>query len=230
MATGAPRVETRPEARWQRLSRVTGVAGLLTIVLVFVPIIAQSGEEPDFNGSAEEALTFIRSVDTALAEFGRYSMTVGMVAFLWFVAGLATLLRRVEGEPSWRSTVALASGVVVVPMVLDGSWDAATHRAEDLDPQLARYAFDVGNLTFTNAWVAMGSFAIACGWVMVSTGFLPRWLGWLAIVGGGGLVLARGVRLSEIWFLPYGLFWLWVIVCSVLLIRRAASLPGPTGP
>ena len=88
----------------------------------------------------------------------------------------------------------------------------------------------VGNLSFTNAWVAMGSFAIASGWVAVSTGFLPRWLGWLAIVGGGGLVLARAVRLSEVWFLPYSLFWLWVVGFSVLLIRRAAALPGPTGP
>jgi hypothetical protein len=38
------------------------------------------------------------------------------------------------------------------------------------------------------------------------------------------------VRLTEVWFLPYSLFWLWVIVFSVLLIRRAGVLPGRTGP
>ena len=28
---------------------------------------------------------------------------------------------------------------------------------------------------------------------------------------------------SEIWLLPYGMFWLWVLVVAVLLIRRATS-------
>lgn len=70
----------------------------------------------------------------------------------------------------------------------------------------------------------MGSFAIAAGWVQISAGFLPRWLGCLAVVGGVGLVLARAVRLTGFWYLPYGLFWLWVVIVPVLLLRRAASV------
>jgi hypothetical protein len=30
---------------------------------------------------------------------------------------------------------------------------------------------------FANARVALGSFAVCCGWVITSTRFLPRWVG-----------------------------------------------------
>ena len=46
---------------------------------------------------------------------------------------------------------------------------------------------------------------------MISTRFAPRWLGWLAMAGGAGLVLSLAIWTSSIWLLPYGFFWLWVI-------------------
>jgi hypothetical protein len=220
---------TASRTAWQQLARVTGLVGLVSVALIFVPIVARSGEEPDFRGSAAEALAFFRSIDSGLADFGGFAVTVGMVGFLWFAVGITTLLRRVEGEPHWRSTAGLVSAVVVVPLILEGSWDAAAHRAADLQPQVARYAFDVGNLSFSNAWVALGSFAIACGWVSVSTGYLARWLGWLAVVSGVGLVLVRAVRLEVVWFVPYLLFWVWVVAVSAILLRRGAGVdPGST--
>lgn len=64
-----------------------------------------------------------------------------MLVFLWFVAGLTTLLRRAEGEPAWRSTAALVSGVLVaVYGVIDVSWDAAFNRGNELDSGLALFA------------------------------------------------------------------------------------------
>ena len=52
-----------------------------------------------------------------------------------------------------------------------------------------------------NGRVALGSFAVCCGWVIASTRFLPRW------VGGGhrkrsGLALSRISWTSHIWLLP----------------------------
>jgi hypothetical protein len=45
------------------------------------------------------------------------------------------------------------------------SWQLVAFRVSvGLDPQLARFAFDVGNLAFANAWVAMSSFPIAASW------------------------------------------------------------------
>ena len=84
-----------------------------------------------------------------------------------------------------------------------------------IDPGLAAYAFDVGTRGFANAWIAMGSFAIAVGWVIVSTRVLHSALGWWAVAGGAGLVLASFAWTSQAWLVPYLLFWIWMIVICV---------------
>ena len=72
-----------------------------------------------------------------------------------------------------------------------------------------------------NARVALGSFAVCCGWVIASTRFLPHWVGWLAIASGAGLALSRISWTSPIWLAPYLMFWLWVITVAVLLLRSS---------
>ena len=151
--------------------------------------------------------------------------TVGLVAFLWFAVGLGSLLRTVEPGLPWRAGVVPASAGVVVTLGLVGDWDAAAYRATDLDPQIARFAFDMGNRSFANGWVALGGLAVCAGWVVASTTWLPHWLGWWAVVSGVGLALCRIWWTSSIWVLPHPLFWLWVITVSVLLLRR----PLPAG-
>ena len=205
---------------WQRLGRVAGFAGLATMILIFVPIAVGTRPEPPFNAPATEFLTYYRSPNTPAAQFRSFVFTVGLITFAWFVVALTILLRRAEGEAPWRSTIAMVSGVLLVAPVLFGNEVAVALRADDLDPQIAMYAFDEGQAAFANARVALGSFAVCCGWVIASTRFLPRWLGWLAIVGGVGLVLSRISWTNQIWLLPYMMFWLWVIIVSILLLRR----------
>ena len=106
---------------------------------------------------------------------------------------------------------------------------AATLRADDLDPQIARYAFDEGQAAFANARVALGSCAVCCGWVIASTRFLPRWVGWLAIASGAGLALSRISWTSYIWLPFYLMFWLWVSTVAVLLLRRNFRGAAPSG-
>ena len=108
-------------------------------------------------------------------------------------------------------------------LLLDASWEAAAYRGAETSPELARYAFDVGNLGFANAWVAMGTFAMACGWVVLRTRVFGRWLGWWAVVAGAGLVLARFVWTSDFWIAPYFLFWIWVVAVCVQLLRGRAG-------
>jgi hypothetical protein len=213
---------------WRRLGRVTGIAGLAAVVLTFVPISVGSPEEPHFDAPATAFLAYYRLPDTPGAPLRSFFFIVGLVTFVWFVVALTMLLRRAEGEAPWRSTIAMVSGALLVAMVPLGNEVAVAFRADDLDPQIARYAFDEGQAEFANARVALGSFAICCGWVIVSTRFLPRWLGWLAIVAGAGLVLSRISWINMIWLAPYLVFWLWVVVVAILLLRR--SFRGGTEP
>ena len=211
---------TPSAAAWQRLGKVTGIVGLAAVVLIFVPIVVGTRPEPAFTATATEVLTYYKSPNTPGAPFRSFVFTIGLVTFVWFAVALTTLLRRAEGEAPWRSGIAMGSGVLSVALVLSGNEVAAAFRADDLDAQIARYAFDEAQAAFANARVALGSFAVCCGWVIASTGFLPRWLGWLAVASGAGLALSRISWTSYIWLPFYLIFWLWVITVATLLLHR----------
>jgi hypothetical protein len=208
---------------WRRLSRSTGIAGLVAFVLIFTPIIAISTQgEPPFTATAEEAYAFVVDAgDVRWRNLASTTLVLAALVLLWFMVGLGLLLARAERNPPWRSMAAGASGLLLSAyLILDVSWSAAMNRAADIDPGLAAYAFDVGNRGFANTWVAMGSFAIAAGWVIISTRMVHPALGWWAAVAGAGLVLASFAWTSQGWLVPYALFWIWMIVICVLLIRR----------
>ncbi len=56
MANTAP---TSDAVAWQRLGKVTGVAGLAAVVLLFVVLVG-SRAEPSFSAGADEFLTHYR--------------------------------------------------------------------------------------------------------------------------------------------------------------------------
>lgn len=219
-------VPDHPE-KWRRLALATGATGLIAIMIQFTAIIAVgSVGEPPLQATSADATTFFRATEAAWAQAAQAATSLGMVVFLWLVVGFALMLRRAEGDPPWRSGVALASGVLVTAYgVLDASWDAASHRGADLDPTLAGYAYDVGNIGFANTWLAMASFALACGSVVLSTRFLPTWTGWCAVTSGTGLLIVRFLwTVDGLWLLPYGLLWLWILATCVHLIRRRTTV------
>ena len=79
-------------------------------------------------------------------------LLLGVVTLTFFIVGLCLLLRRAEGEPAWRSTVALVFGALFAAYLFTNtSLSAAGNRGADLDPGLAHFAFDMGNLGFALA-------------------------------------------------------------------------------
>ena len=221
--------EPRRHDRWRELERVTGLAGIIAAVLLFAPIIAISTlGEPGFDGTAADAAAFFRAGDTAWVTAAQATAVIGMLSFLWFVAGLTTLLRRTEGEPAWRSTVALVSGVLVAAYgVIDASWEAAFNRGGELGAEIAVFAFDLGNLGFANAWVALGSFAVATGLALLTGHALAAWWGWWVIVAGACLIAVRFAWEGFAWTVPYFVFWAWVIAIAIRLISRPTAGPHP---
>ena len=109
----------------------------------------------------------------------------GLVALTWFMVGLCMLLRRAEasrrGDPPWR----WCSVLFAAYLFTDASWEAAGNRGADIDPGLAHFAFDMGNIGFANAWVSMGSFAAFAGWAVLRQGSSSGgWAGWRPVASG----------------------------------------------
>ena len=214
-------------ARQRRtLARITGGAGLVTIVVVLGASLANDYQSAAVDSDAGETVTFFRSIDDAFGAFSSFATAVGLIAMLWFSLGLALLLRRYDGELPWRSTFLAGAGVISVVSGQIASWDAAAYRSDDIDPQVARYAFDLGNLSFANSWVATGAVGICAGLLVLRSRDLPHWLGWFAIVAGVGSVLARAVWTEGFAFVPFTAFWVWVAVASVLLVLGRFAVTG----
>ena len=193
------------EQLWQRLGAACGI--------VYVVLLISGGSigDPDI----------------------RIVFFVEMLAFLFFLFFLGNLwsaLRRAEGGSGWLSATAFGAGLMSVTIKVASAAPvlAARYRAGDgLDPQLARTLEDINDASFYLSFfplaVLLGAFAI----VAIRSGALPKWLGWIAaalglafIVGG----MAGSADLQSEWAgLPMILFTFWVIVVSVVLIRRAGA-------
>jgi hypothetical protein len=216
--------------------RPAGIAGwAATVFLLAGQIFMQTSgsAEPAFDAPAAEIQRYFETRDPGLFAVGCYLEVLGLLALLWFVCGLSAALRRPAAQPGWLPTVVLASGTAAVGAVLLGAGQAAGFRAGDgLDPQLARFAFDLGSITFANAWVALGSLSIASGWAILAGRAQPAWLGWWALAAGVGFLAARAVWTTPVWLIPYALFWLWVVVVStrMLQLRRPTPNHAPRWP
>jgi hypothetical protein len=207
-------------------ARIIGWIGLVGTVLLFTGVITGSPGEPPTDATSAAAAAFLRGLDTPWVRFADALAHVGVFVLLWFMVGLALLLRRVEGDLPLRSTMAALCGVLVAAYVILGSsGEAAARRAAELDQGQLAYAYDVTTIGFTNIWLPLGGFALACGAVVVACGGLPRWLGWWGLVSGAGLALVKLAWTNPfLWLIPYGAFWIWLVTTCVLLVRRPASL------
>jgi hypothetical protein len=207
------------------LERAIGLAGIVGMVLLFSATIATATNEPELNASTAEAADFLKSLDTWWITPVEAVADIGMMVLLWFLVGLPLLLRRHEGEVPVRSTVAMLSAVLVAAfVVLSSGYDAGAHRSSELDDAQLAFAYDLDQISFTNFWLPLGSFMFACGWLIVSTASLPRWLGWWGVIDGIALALAPMTGLSGAGWVPYLAFWLWLLTTCVVLVRTPAAL------
>ena len=115
----------------------------------------------------------------------------------------------------------MGSGVLFLALVLSSNEVAAAFSADDLDPQIARYAFDEGQAAFANTRVALGSFAVCCGWVIASTRFFTALGGMAGHRSWGGPRPQPDQLDQHIWLPFYLMFWLWVVMVAMVLLRRS---------
>ena len=94
---------------------------------------------------------------------------------------------------------------------------------EGLDPQIARLLFDLGNFTFATSWVLFGTLAISVAVAALWLTAFPKWLGWMGLVVGIGLITAPLYWTSSVAFAPYVVFWVWIVSLSVVIFRRARA-------
>ena len=210
--------------RWEQIAAAGGI-GFVVLQLTSQALTQIGGAEPAFTASAEEILDFFNNRDPSLAPIGGFLSSLSVIALLFFLGALWASLSRYEESPSWFSHIAFGSGLVATAVTLGGGgWALAIFRMEDgLDPATARLLFDQGNFAFAQLWVPLAVMLLATGIVALRDGAFSKWFGWYSLIVSLALLVSRAfwAAAGGAAFMGYVLFWLWLIIASILLIRRA---------
>lgn len=189
------------------------------------------------NESAASIATGLHAHEGRLIAIACFSV-IYAVAFVVYLCMLYALLRGEPGRPSPLSTFVLVGGVLFVALhaVSDigitgmlgakaASYSAAHDQGVSYSLYYLTYALDsVGDV--------FGSLAfLAAGLLIIGSGVLPRWVGWLALLaapcllvqgfGLGGVIATFGLIVDILGFV---LLLAFVLLSSIMLLRRPTAL------
>ena len=222
----------RTASVWERRA---WAAGIVFVVALLAETVISAGLPINQDDSATKIARQLQDHrHTVLV--AAYFSAVYAVAFVIYLAKLHDLLRRVSPPPGTLHSLVLIGGVLLV--ALHGVSDIGIYGL--LGGKIATYAahhdqglsYTLYLLTFALDSVGdvFGSvFLIATGLLLVRIRVLPRWLAWIAVIGGtflfvqgfglGGVIGTYGLVLDLIGFV---LFLVFVLLSSAILLKRHA--------
>jgi hypothetical protein len=203
-----------------RLARYAPLLGLVFVAL-FIGAFAAGGSTPDSDASAAKAVAFFhdhRGAQNASTFLALY----GVIFALAFGAVLRSYLR---SRASSEGLLAFGYGGIIVFVggvaVLAGASLAAADVPTKISPAAEQALNVLQNDTFVGMLVGICAFMWGFGLLIITSGALPRWLGWVALVIGV-------VAVTPVGFFGLLAMLAWTIVTSIVLFLRQ-NRPAPAG-
>lgn len=193
------------ERRWERLGAEAGIAFVvLAVVATFLP-----GSMPDQNASGTTLITWIADHRDSL-RWGMALFGVASVCGLFFIAALRARLSEADGGHREMATAAVIGGVFAFAANWMGGLMAnlaVQREGIGLAPSTVRSYWDAYLQAGTLGNVGLAVMFGAVAAVVLSTGMLPRWVGWLsAAVAVNCVVSLFGFVASDGAFAPGGTY------------------------
>lgn len=210
-----------------RLVRVGAWMGIAFAVLFVIGFVGFP-EPSDNRNTAQWSRWWADSGHRAGAIVGAYLMVLGVLAFLWFAWSLRT--RFGEGGGLMFTFGSVFAAIALVSIMVRASIPGAKQFGSTPVPtsgDLARQFDQIGyGLLLVAGALAAGLFVGIASYLARRSGTLP---GWLTIAG----YVVAALQLVGAFFFPFALFPLWVLVASIVLLRRgthgSAGQHGTTG-
>jgi len=220
------------------VKRFTALAGIASVILYALGD-ALIADLPSINASGRTFASYAAGHQTQLLLF--VYVWGATVAFnLVFLTGLWSYLRHDARASEVFSTLALGAGYIIWAIVLGGLIFVLElgYRSASLEPTIAKLLSDMALLAATlSAFptvVSVGAFSV----LILRTGALPRWIGWLGFVVVAAHLVAAGAFAQVGFFSPSivsvfvapPLFFIWVFIASLaLLFARSRKAPVEQG-
>jgi hypothetical protein len=194
------------------LPRLGAASGALFVVLLF---------GPSSIGSASTIVIVLE--------------LLGLLLFIPFLGYLCSILREAEGPRGWLAITVFGAGLVDVTIKL-GSL-APGKAADDFGDTTAIHQAleEMNNVAFITTMLPLSVLMAAVAVITLTSGGLPRALGWLAAVTAPAL-LVNGMFLDADFGPAFLLFLLWTLLASVVLtirprgVRSQAEPVAPSAP
>jgi hypothetical protein len=227
---------TRPDHAWERYAWPAGVLFVAALGIEFGISFGVGVNADDSVATITRALADHESRLVAIACLS----VVYAVAFPVYLCGLHQLLRRSTSGDGILGPLMLIGGTVLVVLHAIGDIGITGAMGAKLgsfglqhDPG-ASYTLYILLFAVQSVGDVFGSlFAFATGLLVLRSGALPRWLGWLLLLAGvllflqgfglGGVIGTFGLVLDGIGFV---LFLVFVLASSVILLTRQDPVPA----
>jgi hypothetical protein len=205
-------METPRRDSWTPLA---GVAAAVT----FVAGLILASHSPDVGDPDAKIISFYAKHSNRVGILiGAYLLVFCALFLIWFAAGMRARLRNAEGPGSRLSDVALGGGILAAVGLATGAIGFASIPAGESfggaplhSADVARFLPGVGyGMVLIVAMFGAIALIDAVSIVIMRTGVLPRWLGWLGFVCG--VLLLFGVV-----FLPLIALPVWLIAASIAM-------------
>ena len=199
----------------QRLAPLSGIVFVAALIVGFF-VLSNGGTQ--VTDSAQTITSYYVNHHQK-AELAVGVIAVGLVFLAIFVAFLHGHLRAAETSGSLWSTVMLIGGIAGIAtfFVAGGVHvaiaDGGTH-GFGLDAMVALNALD--NDILISFVFALGLMLLGVAGATITTGALPKWLGWAALVLG---ILC----FTPVWFAGAALALVWIVIVSITLSQKVAA-------
>jgi hypothetical protein len=210
----------------QGLDRWAPLSGVLSVICSVVGVMLVLGQPQEKDSDAKITAYFSSHAHRVQSGVGFFVFLAGVVLLLIFLGSLRERLRAAEGEAGGTSSLVFSAGIASVPLwvvsmlLANGvAFAAGEGSAFHVEPNTFRVLATMSYF----AWVAAVVVSAVVVWgtsaVSLRTGMLPRWFGIAGIAVGV-------VQLFGYFLFPFFVWWLWIIVASMLLVRRRAVAPA----
>jgi uncharacterized membrane protein YhaH (DUF805 family) len=225
LTSDGPSVKNRAMTR--SLERWAALGGIGYVVLFTIGLAVSMNGEPGGDATPADVIAFYgQGSHRDRLAFGWLIMLVGFLFFIWFLAALTQAVRRLSAD-GLLATLTLVGGAVYVALGLAGSSLSMAIKTMSDDtyehkvyPELIHAANDASYVIHSGGGVGAAAMMIAVAVAALRAAALPAWLCWLGVLAGVSAIFS-------IFFIPWIVIALWLVVASVLMFVSAGRTSSP---
>ncbi len=213
------------DRKWERYGALGGV--WFVVMAVIGGILA--GSPPGRSDSAADIANYYTDHDSGL-QVGAFLGALGVIGLVWWFGTLWRSMADAEGGTPRVSIIALVGFILSGTAAMAAfAIDAGTAAAIDVAGEGSKVFFQISSISF--GFSALGDVILtaAVGGLILRTGFLPKWVGYLsyaitvlALVGTIGIA-SDSSFFTAFTFIAAAAWGVWIVVIAILNYRRPAT-------